>query len=184
MEAEIDGDLLSHVPVWMLQRLRQRCLFDIGTGPGPERSAGCGNDDADQFLPIAGPERLKQRVMLEIRWQDAGPGLCGALHEEITRTDEAFLVGERHRGAAVNRRKRGLQAGGAAHRGHHPIRRTRRSFDHRTFARAAFDARTRQGVLQFGQASGIGDRRVARANSRASFASPCTLALAVKASTR
>ena len=77
--------------------------------PGAERSARRGDDDANQFLAIAGAERLEQRVVLGIGRQDAGAGLGRALHEEIAGTDQAFLVGERDGGAAIDGRERRLQ---------------------------------------------------------------------------
>ena len=65
------------------------------TGPGPERTAGRGDDDANQFLAVARAQRLEQRVVFGIRRQDAGPGLRRALHEEIAGANQTFLVGER-----------------------------------------------------------------------------------------
>ena len=135
------------------KRLRQGRLLDIGGGPGPERSAGCGDDDANQFLPIARTQRLEQRVMFGIRRQDAGPGLRRALHEEIAGANKAFLVGKRDRRAAIHRRERGFQSGRAADGGHDPIRRTRGGLDDRAFARAAFGARAGQRVFQLSEAS-------------------------------
>ena len=144
------------------QRLRQRRLLDVGGGPGPERSAGCGDDDANQFFAIAGAQRLKQRVMLGIRRQDAGPRLRRALHEEIAGADQAFLVRQRDRGAAIDRRERGLQSGRAADGGHHPVRRTRGGLDDGAFAGAAFGAGAGQRILQLPKPVGIGDRRKSR----------------------
>ena len=75
----------------MFQRLSQRRLFDIGALPGAERAARRGDDDPNQFLAIAGAERLKQRIMLGIGRQNAGAGLGRALHEKIAGTDQTFL---------------------------------------------------------------------------------------------
>ena len=163
IDAEIDGDLLPHAPVRMFQRLCQRRLFDIGRGPGAERAAGSGDDDADQFLAVSRAQRLKQRIVFAIGGQDAGPRLRRALHEEIAGANQAFLVGERDGRAAIHRRERGLQAGRAADGRHHPVRRPRRRLDHRAFAGAAFGAGAGQRVFQLGQTRGIGDGNKSRA---------------------
>ena len=78
------------------------CSMSAG-GPGAERPAGGGDDHAHQFLAVAGGERLKQCVVFGIRRQDAGAGFRRALHEEIAGANQAFLVGERDRRAAVDR---------------------------------------------------------------------------------
>ena len=101
--------------------------------------------------------------MLGIGRQDAGAGFRRALHEEIAGADQAFLVGERDRGAAIDRGERRFQTGRAADGGHHPIRRTRRRFDDGALAGAAFDPRAGQRLFQLGEARGIGDRRKPRA---------------------
>ncbi len=142
----------------MFQRLRQGRLFDIGAGPGPERTAGCGDDDANQFVAVAGSECLKQRVMLGIGGQDAGSGLGRALHEKITGADQAFLVGERDGSAAIHGGQRRFQSGGAADGGHHPIGGPACGLDNRAFACAAFGAGAGQRILQILQKIGIGDR--------------------------
>ncbi len=147
----------------MLQCLRQRRLLDIGARPGSERSARRGDDNANQFFAIAGTERLEQRVMFGVGRQDAGPGVCRALHEKIARAYKALLVGKRDGGAAIDGCKRGLQPGRAADGGHDPIRRAGSGFDNRAFAGAAFGARTGQRILQFSEAIGIGNGCKARA---------------------
>ncbi len=146
----------------MLQRLRQRRLLDIPAGPGPERSARCGDDDAHQFLPVTGAKRLKQRVVLGIGGQDAGASGHGTLHEEIARTNQAFLVGERNRRTAIHRGECRLQSGRAADRGHDPIGRTGRRLDDRTLARPAFGAGAGQRVLQIAEQAWVGDGGKAR----------------------
>ena len=159
----IDGDLLSHAPVRMFQRLRQRGPLDVGALPCPERPARGGDDDSNKLFAIAGAERLKQRVMFGIRRQNAGSRLGRALHEEVARAHQAFLVRKRDRGASIDRSEGGLQSRGTANGGHHPIRRTRRGLDDCTFARAAFDAGAGKGILQFAKAFGVGYRGKARA---------------------
>ncbi len=159
----IDGDLLSHAPVRVFQGLRKRRLLDIGNGPGPERPARGGDDDAKQLFPIAGTQRLKQCVMLGIRGQDAGAGRGGALHEEITCANKAFLVRKRNRRAPIHGRERGLQSGSTADGGHDPVRRAGCGFNDGAFTGAAFGAGAGQGLFQLGKAVGIGDRHESRA---------------------
>ena len=180
----IDRDLLAHAPVRMFQRLRQCRLFDVGGRPGAERSARCGDDYPHQFLAVSGAERLKQRVMFGIGRQDAGTGLRRALHEEIAGADQAFLVGKRHRCAAVDRRQRRLQSGRAAHRRHHPVCRPRRRLDDGALARAAFGARAGQRFLQLTQSRRVSDRRKSRIEFFGELGQASTLLFAVSASTR
>ena len=137
--------------------------------PGAERAAGCGDDHAHQFLAIAGGKRLKQRVMFGIRRQDAGACFRRALHEEIAGADQAFLVGQRHRRAAIDGGQCRLQPGRAAHRRHHPVGGTRGGLDDSAFAGAAFGACAGQRGLQFAKARGIGDRRESRAEFLGEF---------------
>lgn len=126
------------------------------------KAAGGRDDDTDELVAIARGERLEQRIVLRIRRQDAGARFRRALHEEITSADETFLVGERDMRAAIDRRQRRLQSGGATHGGHHPIGRTRAGLDHRAFAGAAFGAGARERSLEFGKLGDVGDRDEAR----------------------
>ncbi len=133
---------------------------------------------------VAGAQCLEQRVVLGIGRQDAGPGLGGTLHEKITGANQAFLVGQRHAGAAIDRRERGLQPGRAADGGHHPVRRTGRGLDNSAFT----GARIRCGVpanASFSSLRRPGSATAAKRapNSLASLANPCTLVFAVSAST-
>ena len=138
------------------------CSMSAG-GPGAERPARGGDDHAHQFLAIAGGKRLKQCVVFGIGRQDAGPGFRRALHEEIAGANQAFLVGERDRRAAVDRGQRGLQPGRTAHRRHHPVGGTRGGLDDGAFAGAAFDAACRPGRPSVRQAApGRRSRRIAR----------------------
>ena len=95
--------------------------------------------------------------MFGIRRQDAGAGFRRALHEEIAGTNQAFLVGERNRRAAVDCGQCRLQSGRTAHGRHHPVGGTCRGLDDGAFAGAAFDARAGQGVLQFAKPRRVGD---------------------------
>ena len=144
------------------------CSMSAG-GPGAERPARGGDDHAHQFLAVAGGERLKQCVVFGIRRQDAGAGFRRALHEEIAGTNQAFLVGERNRRAAVDRGQCRLQSGRTAHRRHHPVGGTRGGLDDGAFAGAAFDARAGQGVLQFAKPRRVGDRSESRAEFLGEF---------------
>ena len=146
----------------MFQRLRQRRLLDVRSRPGAEGSAGGGDDDANQFLAVAGTQGLEQRVVLGIRRQDAGPCFGGALHEEVAGAHQALLVRERHRRAAVDGGECRFQPGCAADRGHHPVGGARGRFNDGTLAGAAFGARPGQGFLQLGKARGIGYGRKPR----------------------
>jgi len=97
--------------------------------------------------------------MFGIGRQDAGPGLRGTLHEEIAGADQAFLVGQGDGRAPIDGGERGFQSGGAADRGHHPLRRPRRSLDHGALPGPACDRGAGQRLFQLGKPCGIGDRR-------------------------
>ena len=107
--------------------------------------------------------------MLGIRRQDAGAGPGGALHEEVAGTDQAFLVGQRDGGAAIDGRQRRLQPGRARYRGHQPVRRALRGLDDGAVAGAALDAGAGQRRAQFGEPGRIGNRDEAGAEFLGEF---------------
>ncbi len=110
--------------------------------------------------------------MFGVGRQDAGPGLRRALHEEVARADEAFLVRKRNRCAAIHRRERRFQSGRAADGSHDPVRRPRRGFNDRAFASAAFGACAGESIFQLGEATRIGDSRKPRAEFPGQFRQP------------
>src|ERR1700756_2935016 len=73
----------------MLQGLRQCRLLDIGRGPGAERPARGGDDDADQLIAIARSQGLEQGIVLGIRGQNAGAGFSPAAPETAAITQSA-----------------------------------------------------------------------------------------------
>ncbi len=100
-------------------------------------------------------KRLENRIVLGIDRQNGGAAGGGAAHEQRAGANEAFLVGERDRRAALGRGKRRRQACGAGDRRHDPIGRPLRGLDHCLGAGGRFDA----GAGQFGFEFAIGRRR-------------------------
>ena len=148
----------------MLQRLFRRRRLDLLPRPGAERSARRGEDYALDVLARPGAERLEHRVVLGIDRQHGGAGRCGAAHEQAAGANQAFLVGERDRRAALDRRKRRLQSDRTADRRHHPVGRTLRRFDQSIFAGRGFDAEPDKRILEFAIGGGIGNHRKSRAD--------------------
>ena len=70
-----------------------------------ERTAGRGQNDAADVLVAAGAERLENGIVLGIDRQHAGAGGGGGAHEHGAGAHQAFLVGQRDRGAALGRRR-------------------------------------------------------------------------------
>ena len=81
--------------------------------------------------------------------QHGRAGLLGAAHEQRAGADEAFLVGERERRAAFDRRERRLKPRRAGDRADHPFGRTARRLGDRVGPGRGLDAGPRQFRLQF-----------------------------------
>ena len=92
------------------------------------------------------------------------PAACARRMNSAAGANQAFLVGERHRRAALDRGQRRLQAGRAADRRHHPVGRTLRRLRPRLRAGRRLDAGARQRVLEF--AIELSDRRPPRTARR------------------
>ena len=108
-------------------------------------------------------KRLENRVVLGIDRQHRCAGGRRAPHEQCAGADQALLVGERHRRAALGGGQRRLQAGRAGDRCHDPVGGTLRRFDHRGGAGGRFDAGAGEFSLEFAIGIGIGYRGKARA---------------------
>ena len=74
----IDGDLRTHRPVRMLERLLERRRAHLLARPGAERPARGGEDDAAHVLARARAQRLEDRVVLGIDRQHARARRRGA----------------------------------------------------------------------------------------------------------
>ena len=102
----VDGDLGAHRPVGMLKRLLGGRRLDGVQRPGAERTAGGGQDHALEILARTGAERLEHGVVLGIDRQNGRTDRRRAAHEQPAGADQAFLVGERDGGAALDGRQR------------------------------------------------------------------------------
>ena len=158
----IDRDLRAHRPIGMLQGRLQGRRADLVLRPSAKGSARRRDDDLGHVLAPAGGHRLEQRIVLRIDRQHGRAGLLGAAHEQRARADEAFLVGERERRAALDGRQRRLEPRRAGDRPDHPFGGATGGFRNGIRARSGLDARTGQFRLQIAVGVMIADRRKAR----------------------
>ena len=158
----IDGDLGTHRPVRMLERLLERGGPHRLARPGAERTAGRGDHDAADVLARPRGQRLEDRVVLGIDRQHVRAMGGSGAHEHAAGANQTFLVGERDGRAALDRGERGLQSDRAADRRHHPIRRPLRRLDHGGLAARSLDAGAGQRVLELAIGRRIGHDRKAR----------------------
>ena len=86
-----------------------------------------------------------------------------AAHEQRAGADQAFLVGERERRAALDRGERRLEPGRAGDRADHPFGRAARRFGDRVGTGRRLDAAPGKFRLQLAIGVVVGDRRKARA---------------------
>ncbi len=104
-----------------------------------------------------GAERLEDGVVLGIDGKHGGAGDGGAPHEQGAGTHQAFLVGKRDGGAAVDGGQRRLQADRTADRRHQPISRTLRGLEQTGLAGRRLDTAAGQGFLQLAIGCRISD---------------------------
>ena len=91
---EIDGNLRSHRPIGMFERLFGCCHRNLLACPGPERSAGCGQGHGFDRVRIGIAQRLEDRVMLAVDRQQPRPHCGGLTNESRSGTDKTVFLGE------------------------------------------------------------------------------------------
>ena len=136
----IDCYLGAHGPGRMLQGLLHRDFADRVQRPSPERTAGCSEHDAPNVLTPAGAQRLENRIVLGVDWQNRGAFGGGTPHEQRACANQALFIRERDRDAALCGCKRWRQTCRASDCRHDPIRRPLRGLDNRRLAGGSFDA--------------------------------------------
>ena len=69
-----------------------------------DRAARRGQDDTANILATSSAKRLEQRIVFAINRQHRCPRSRCTAHEQCAGANEAFFIGERHSGAALDRR--------------------------------------------------------------------------------
>ena len=109
----VDSDLPPHRPGRMVEGFGDRDVLELGARAATERPAGGGEHDLLDRLGRAPLEALEDRGMLAVdRKQQAAPAAVRG-DRELAGGDEALLVRERKRDAALERPQGRLDAGEA-----------------------------------------------------------------------
>ncbi len=147
----------------MLERLLHRDLADGLDRPGAKWPSRSGQDNTAHILAPARAQRLEDRVVLGIDRQDRGAGGRRPPHEQRAGADQTFLIGKRHRRAALGGGERRLEAGRTGDRSHHPIGGSLRRLDDSRSTGSSLDAGAGKLGFEFAVSVGIGDGGKARA---------------------
>ena len=128
----INGDFPAHHPVRVRASLNRGDVVELADRPRAERPAGCGKNDSSyadisQTIAKIARQRLKDRVMFTIDWQQRRAILHYRIHENSSRHYQRFLVGKQHRFACPCSSERRWQAGGSDDGGHDDIGTSMRS---------------------------------------------------------
>ena len=128
----VDGDLGSHTPVGMIERVLHRDVFHLLEGKSSERSAGRGQDnflDTLRFFPV---QSLENCAVLAINGDDAGPGAFRFFKNQFPGYDERFLIGKRQVFTGFESGKSREQSGTSNHSGNNQVSLRQRSGRNRT----------------------------------------------------
>ena len=106
-----------------------------------------GQNDPLDFFRLAKIEHLKDCVVFGIDRQKRRTAVGDFGQKQLTGTNQALLVGECHRRAALGSGDGWRQTGTADDTGHDPIGGTRRRLNHRFLSGPDIDAGSRQGGL-------------------------------------
>jgi hypothetical protein len=107
----VDRDLRAHAPRGVRQRSLDGHAFEVGAREPAKRPAGRRQDERRDRLRVAALEALEGgRVLAVDRQQQPSSPLPGR-ERELSRRDEALLVGERQRDPALERPERRRQPG-------------------------------------------------------------------------
>ena len=80
----IDGDLASHGPVGMVQRLLQRHLFQLLQAVSPERSAGRRQQDPADLIMLIALQALENSTVLTVHRQHGNTVFLHSIHYQLS----------------------------------------------------------------------------------------------------
>ena len=115
----VDGDLRTHCPVRVLERVGLRLNRKLLQAHAVERPARAGQNEALDLTAVAAAlQALEDRAVLAVDGHDLRAAAFRRVHHKLTRADERFLVGKRDALFLLNGGKRRLEADHAHHGGH------------------------------------------------------------------
>ena len=118
----VHGDLGSHGPVGMLQRLGQRHLPELLPAPSIEGSSGSGEDETAHFPSVsAALKALENSRMFRIHRHDLRPAAIRLVHNELPGAHHSFFIGQCDSLSPPDGAQSGLQPGHAHHGGEYGI---------------------------------------------------------------
>ena len=109
----VDGDLRPHAPGRVGERLLGSHVLELVARAAPERPAGAGEDERVDLLRRAAFEALEGGRVLAVDGEKEPSSPLPRLERQLARRDEALLVRERQRHAALERPERRGQPGEA-----------------------------------------------------------------------
>ena len=121
----VDGDLGSHLPCWMIQRLLNCGVESVLAAPCAKWSAACCKNNARDFFLNAGAQALSKSAVLAVHWQQChSSSFGGGCHKRAGR-NQSFFICKRNGATHFNGGQSGGQAREANHGGHHNVARAR-----------------------------------------------------------
>ena len=115
----VDGDLRTHCPVRVLERVGLRLSRKLLQAQAVERPARAGQNEAlDLTAVTAALQALEDRAVLAVDGDDLRAVFFRRVHHELARADERFLVRKRDAFFLFDCRERRLETDHAHHGGH------------------------------------------------------------------
>ena len=109
----VDGDLRPHLPGRVRERVRRRDVFELVARAPAEGTAAGREDESPDLVPRHVSEELERRRVLAVDRQQQPSAPRPRVAGELACGDEALLVRERERDAALERPERRVDAGEA-----------------------------------------------------------------------
>ena len=114
----VDGDLRTHCPVRVLERVGLRLSRKLLQAQAVERPARAGQNEALDLTAVAAAlQALEDRAVLAVDGDDLRAAALRRSHDELARADERFLVGKRDALFLLDRRERRLESDHSHHGG-------------------------------------------------------------------
>ena len=114
----VDGDLRTHCPVRVLERVGLRLSRKLLQAQAVERPARAGQNEALDLTAVAAAlQALEDRAVLAVDGHDLRAVFFRRVHYKLARADERFLVGKRDALFLLDCRERRLESDHAHHGG-------------------------------------------------------------------